>query len=505
MFNLQKLFGKSSATSTRPSRGKTNARPRRLSVQTLENRRVLAGLVAFTEAAGTLTITGDVDANAIEISQGPGQPAGSFVVRSLDTGTGIATRFAGRPANQTSETFNNINNIVVDMSSGGSDRVEFAGAESGASVLNGDLTVDFGGASELEISDMIVGNLSVNQSIVGNAIRVLNNVTVTGATTLDSVNGGTNNSITGSRLGTGLSITNNAGTDELTLTDTDIGGGVAFPLPAAGYLSTVLSINNGEGPALTRVANNALTTVPSPRIHGGVSLVSGTGFDTMVLTNAVIDGGVNINNGNGDSQGDGATVMIIGGVIGGDLLNAEGLTIINGTQRDILMINGGAVIPSGIDIDNQLDPNGSDLDIEDATIGGNPEVVSAINVNGLNNVNISGTTVLNGNVNFAMASTVLNQVLLEDLRVNGRLLITSTGVNSRDLVTLRNVNVTSRTEIQMGGAADELTLTGTTSLSQVVVLNSGNQVGDRLIIDAALLTTLGSNVSFPFGGIVLIS
>src|SRR4029079_1822070 len=136
---------------------------RKLGLERLESRRVLAGNVHAFVSGGSLHLDGDWQANEILIEQFSPK---SFTISSRD-GTTTINRQAG-PL-----TFGRVSNHVFVNLKGGNDVAELDGADGGALVVKNGLFVDMGwGADQLLMSNVHVLRLHVNMGSGADLINI---------------------------------------------------------------------------------------------------------------------------------------------------------------------------------------------------------------------------------------------------------------------------------------------------------------------------------------------
>ena len=518
------LFKSASKKRTRQDR-----RRRSLRVESLENRRVLAGLVLveFDPGNGLLTLTGDVNSNEVTIAESFEQPGDSFLISA-----GGSTRLSLDPVfgrTEVSEVpITNVKDIVINFQQGGSDEVNFIGAAPGVmSELEGTLDILTSGESEITLTDWEVQELNISQTAAAGTERTLTRVVVVGETTMTSVGGEAITKIEASQLDGVVRILNGDGDDDLQIIDTRIGGGVERPGPAEDYLPTVLIVDNAvvdaddddidddDGDDLDFSRGRSSTTIRSSAgdlvastIHGEAMITNGVGFDIVMIEGIEVTGGLMIDNGDGDAAG-GATVMIdSGAIIGSDLINGNGLEIENGDRRDVLMIDD-AILPSGMLVDNRdTDDAGNDVNITASTIGGNPlygNAIQIINGEGNDSLVIADNTTLNGLVDLGLGGGN-DDVTLTDSTINGVLSIGAAAFvqdfafdsfdgfldaddsdgAGRDVVIMDNLTVTGGTFIDLGDDVDTVRITGGTRLSILGVIDAGGSFADTLELVAGL-------------------
>ncbi|MEM6978233.1 MAG: hypothetical protein AAF539_01115 [Planctomycetota bacterium] len=478
---------------------------RRLSVEALENRRVLAGLVevTFDIATQTLSLTGDVNSNDIEIRQDTSDPADRFEIIARN-GTRLSLPGLSGFTEAFSTAVSNVKDIDLFFDQGGADVIDLlAPTSGGTSELEGPLEIFTSGNNQVLMQNWEVETLTIGNTIDGRSEWTLENVVVARDTFLNSFGGETFTKISDSQLDGLVDIVNAVGDDDLQITDTRIGGGLVRPPEGPGYLPIALLIDNGDGRSITMMSStNDLTGTV---VHGDVDLVNGEGFDTVMLQGIEVKGGVTIANGDGDAAG-GATVMIDQGtLIGTDGIDGGILTLTNGSRRDILMIDN-AEIRNGMLVDNSAaDTSGNDTRINNARIGGNAfygNVIQVVNGLGNDSIVVDGGTTLMGFVDFGMDDgndevTIANTTILGVLNIGhndfaatftpefldefpGLTEADSSDGNGRDVVTLENTVVRDGTFIDLGADADELALLGSTQLDTLGLLEGGSSFADLL-------------------------
>src|SRR6478672_3540488 len=138
---------------------------RRLGLELLESRRVLAGNVHAFVSGGNLHIEGDRQSNEILIEQSAPK---SFTITSRDGTTTINGQAGPR-------TFNGIGKNVFIALNSGNDVAELDGAAGGALVVKSGLFVDMGsGNDQLLMTNVHVLRLHVNMGTGADLINIGN-------------------------------------------------------------------------------------------------------------------------------------------------------------------------------------------------------------------------------------------------------------------------------------------------------------------------------------------
>lgn len=436
---------------------------RRLRMESLENRRVLAAnFIDITLVGDTIELEGDTNANQIEIYQDSRRgfsPSESFTIKAKP---GSETMFR-MGVDVIGDTYQSpissaIENISIDFAQGGADEVDFIGKDMSAtdeSFLDGRLTVMTNGEAIVSVMNADLDSLFVSHEDDDDVgTTMLSSVTVRGdevvqagarsvySTHIESGGGGSVITIANSRLQGGLSIAND-GTLDLTdpmnpviaangtgaadvimITDTDIGDRTVLDP------TDVLEIYNGDGGSRTSLSRSVETD--SSRIRGNVTINNGAGFDDVSFSLINIFGSSQITNGAGDFLHGSLTTISDGSVIGSDILGGGRLDVVNGDGDDRLVIEE-SQLPSGITVDNGNDGDTNTLIIGSASstvrtvVGGNTLKGSAVQfANGSGNERITiANTDLHGLVDIGLGGGD-DIVSLSDVLVNGILNVGNT-------------------------------------------------------------------------------
>ena len=189
----------------RPQKNR-NQKHRRLRAEALESRELLAGDVAVSlSALGDLTITGDVEANEIAISQ----LDGAFEIRGINDTTITFEDTTGEAA------------IILDSQVTGSVGIKLDGGDDIANIQNyfsGDLNISTGpGSDEVSIVySNVDGDLDFSGGTENDRIE-LYYTSVQGKTNLITGAGDDNVQISGSQLTGNVGITTGADSDDVTV------------------------------------------------------------------------------------------------------------------------------------------------------------------------------------------------------------------------------------------------------------------------------------------------
>jgi len=442
---------------------------RRLRVEPLESRQMLDGNVISALAAGTLTLTGNVDANQVEIWQGPN--AGQFFVRGQ---VGSNTNIDG---GSVIREFNGVTNITVRLAEGG-DTFDFLpkgtasvpGTGPAQSILGGTLDIENNsGADTNSLTSVQLNALTLRRAgSAGNSNLSILNSRVLGLTDVNHTlpggfGGGSNTRIQNSNLDGGLVITNGTGDDIVTVQGCKIVGDTTVT-NADGRSRVIFTLWNGSSPI-----NLGGETILVGNLTINTNTTDPAFLDTASLTGTKVQGTVAINN-----PGSARTQTIIGqdpqditppvnttpSSLGTDVVTAGPITVTNGTGYDsFLMLQSTA--QWGLTINNGAAGFlGSDTVITDSRISDFPIAVVGLNITGdagNDNVTITSTTVgqtttinLNNGVNTVNlakgASGLASQ--FDTLVINGG--------NDKDLVNIKQTSVRVRTAITLLGGIDDV-------------------------------------------------
>lgn len=354
-------------------------------LEALESRLAPAGIVMLDVSGGVLTVTGDGDANNIQITEtGPG-------TWNVSDGGGSGTLFSlNGGAALTSVDFAAANKINATLGSG-DDTLSLAGTG-----VSGAVKVDGGdGADTFNTTDVnIGGNLVVNLGAGNDTVNVSNDLTVGGALKVDLGDGDNNfNGFANDISLASLSIKGGSGVDSVSLD----GHSVA--------IAGDVTVHTGDGlyNDISLGAENDLT------IGGDVVFRGGTGNDGLNLSGQVsaqVGGAVRfIGGGNEDSfafRGETASLgslnvrMDAGHVrLGSEYYSDDSITV-----NDSVLIRLGTAGQNGVEIHNTQIVNdlkvvntsdiGLDVSIENSSVHGGTRINS--DTQGYTNVRIVGST-----------------------------------------------------------------------------------------------------------------
>jgi hypothetical protein len=299
-------------SSFHPNRNRAS-RPRRLWIELLESRTLLAGNVTVNVVGGSLIITGDDLDNRFIITQFQ-RPPGEFLVGAQ----GVDTTFNGQP----NFVANGVTKDIRISTLGGNDSVSLVDAQ-----VPGSLLFD-GGAGD----DDLVGRLVSRQATeIGKHLTVTNgdgqdktqfeSCTIRGNATVTNGAGGSTTEFKNCQVGS-LSIQSDAGADEVEVsativrknltvrsgdgdTEVDIEGtrvnGTTILESREGFDDIDLEDNTIFNKKVVLMLGNggSQTTMEQTTFRKGFFLQSLTGVDELVIDSILAEGPVNVSTGDG--------------------------------------------------------------------------------------------------------------------------------------------------------------------------------------------------------------
>jgi Ca2+-binding RTX toxin-like protein len=304
---------------------------RRLRLESLESRSLLAGNVLASVTDGSLSITGNADANLILITQ----TADNAFRISGNAGTEInGSAFVD---------LTNVSGAVNINLRGGNDVVVFNGPAAGAGFVadfDGDFSIDAGaGNDSLTLSNIEVdGDVSINTG-AGNDRLTASEIEATGDVSVNAGVGNDNLTLTGASAAS-LSVNLGAGNDTAQLTDLDVDGAI--------------SLNAGDG-------NDSLTISGAASADDDADNVSvnlGGGNDTLNVSGLDVVGNVNVTGGAGNDsvslsgEVEGDVSLELGA--GNDKLSLNNLTVVDGDLNIHLGAGNDKLTVSGLDVDGDV-------------------------------------------------------------------------------------------------------------------------------------------------------
>jgi len=259
-----------------------NINGRRLNLEGLETRALLAGDVTVSVLNGNLLIVGDSADNDITIEQGT--TADSFIVTGIGT-VGGDTNINGAPS--TTGTFTGVTHNITVRMNGGDDTV---------SVLADTLTP---------------GNLSISMGSGDNTVAIGAGATITNNLAITTDGGDDTITVTDTTVNGSANIQTGGGDDDVTLTGLTVGEDTAAGAasqnvfgtsPLGRFLNALFQDNSSNSkPGLTVDTGFGDDTVTASEltVHGSASIETGFGDDTVSLTDVTVDnqttGGGNTN------------------------------------------------------------------------------------------------------------------------------------------------------------------------------------------------------------------
>jgi hypothetical protein len=434
---------------------------RKLRIEGLERRYLLAGDVTVKVAGGNLLLTGDNKDNFVIVS-GTGT-AGQFVVTGESDGNGIATNIRYNNTNNGDVIVNGITAIIVDLKDG----------NNGFGLTNASLSGSVNIATGSGNDTVAIGDTGVLTSVtVLNAIRPLQ-IIETGAVS----------------IGGNLNIQTGGGND---LVEIGEGGslvpGVVTPKVAAAlttsfvvYVQGNVNIDTGAGNdevemGIGNVVSNGAVPLIKPQltiastgvgVGGDLNINTGAGNDFVLEAGLVVYGSQNLNVGDGSNEID---LVEAGGVASGNAVSAA--------QGEYVGNNFNITCGKGNDsVDAYNVTVGGSLNLSDAG-GTNTFDFSLAQIGRSANFNVAGTNEID-----LGQDDGLGVVLATRLMVGGDLNVNATGT-THILESLTRVG--HNESIYLGAGNDTLSIDTTTVVGALYADGAG---GTNLL-------TLGAGNSF---------
>lgn len=500
------MFRPKSRKRKRQSERESRRQPsRRLFLESLESRRLLAGVVNLDITAGDLTIEGDSSNNQVEVRAGAA--TGQLIVTGksgtlLTLGTSTQT-FSTLTVNGV------IDDLIVDLA-GGNDTFELGTAAGTRTNISDDVTISNDDDDENFIRNAdIGGDLLVDRASGGSAgssdLTILDTI-IRGSTTVDNdgaggmEDGDSKTIIERSELEGTLSIENAEGDDTTIIADTSIGAAL-FVRPPTATTDPILDIHNGDGSSFTSITskNDPAGTTPlppgtlnRPTVYGSIHVSNGspapsgtivappttgtlpsgiaTTVDIVVVNQADVLGELDVENFDGHSE-----VIVVDSNIGTDTKPATSpggyggpITVANGDGFDIFELNRSKA-QYGVFITNNSAAGqtwGSHSLVADSEVGKrvpSGPAFSLIGDDGDDVFNISDATratmihagglsldLLDGDDEVSIVGVAGNNVRLESLMISGG--------DGDDGVVLRNAEVESMLKVELHAGVDRLEL-----------------------------------------------
>ncbi len=501
-------------------------RTRRLSLEGLEERTVLAGLVNIeifpNNADGFLTLTGDGSNNQVEIRQ-TANP-NEFHVSSPDS---TLFQINGAGVTVPEATINGIVNQIAVNLGDGNDNFSFLGIDddnpsnvpANLEIMNQD------GSNTNLVSNVIVnGDLRVTKAGGSSGyaeLRIVNS-TVIGDTIIDNFGGGTGDS----RTVVDNSSLHAGGGDRRALWISNAEGNNITEVQGQSQLGTgsfldptdpIVSINNSGGGSRTSFTGAGQVAGPgTTTVYGKLEINNGTNLpgllDIVTFNSTNVLGHVMIHNGHGDTESVVTDTTLGSHLVVDDPQIGGPVEIRNENGFDSLRITD-STMPWGLFVDNAYsspDTNwGSDTTIINSSIGEHPfgptldndgDALQIIGDNAkdevlLDQTRLGGTLNLSELYNGNNVVSILNSSAMAALYFQG-------GIGD-DTVTIDNSQIVVAVEIMLDQGEDTLTLSNVDLVTQwpdpllgLIDIDGGDGV-DTTNTDALLAGALGFEEILP--------
>jgi hypothetical protein len=441
----------------------------------LEDRWVPAGNVTASVSFGTLTLTGDLLANNIDISQV------GFKTYNI-TGNGTTVTFGGvTNAAGTPVTIGGVTNIVANMNAG-DDTVTFGVQTAGTVSIVGNLTVNGGiGNNTFDATAQpleVIGNLGITNT-AGNDSNQFGTLSVGGSMTVNNGDGDSATIFNFTAINTisgNLSITNGTGADNNTIPDVNVGGNV--------------TINDGHRNIVTGQAGfngfgvaNSGTTI---KVGGSLSFTNLDGQVDDFLPDVDVKGNVAINTGAGPAQVTGGQQFLgVLPVVSGNF----SITGAGGAQIQFGLA-GGIQIKGGLTI-SETGSAASSITLNDVAVGKNTMITTGTGADTVTIDNGNAATGSNFGGAFAMNTGSGNDSV--DIGIGGG---EGRGVTTTFDSTV-NVNLGAGNDTLNLATGGNVALFGASRFDGSTGFDTLSDVGGAIAAGRLTFVTVPNFVSFP--------
>ncbi len=458
----------------------------RPSLEHLESRWTPAGGITAVFANGALTLTGDADANQLQITQQVDDRLVLTPMMGTQVRFGNAGAYQNTPLTMPAPVTGNLSVNLLD----GNDQLILDQVR-----LPRNVTIHgANGDNATSLQDVSVGgNLSITHQSGDDATTTSGNIAVVGNLSISHGNGA---SVIEDLLGT-MVVGGNA-----TLSDGTGPARITWDTMLAVEVCGQLNINHGAADAST----NRTNIFPVNRLElGSLSITNGAGVDTNAIGASLvtIHGSTNIKNGNGDQF-----TQLLGSLS----LVTGPLSFTSGTGDDFTTINSGGAVSI---VGNVSIQNGQDSDFTSTLIFASSSLtvsgdISVRNGSGMDDNRMgsfAGASIrVLGNIDIQNGSGGANTSigsLIGMLSVQGTTQITGTagadhvvigGVNNQG-TSLGNVSVSS------GNDANETSILGSTLVVNGMLTVTGGSGDDDFALRSSLgNATIARSVNVNLGG-----
>jgi hypothetical protein len=414
---------------------------------------------------------------------------------SLNLGNGAASVAIGSASTQPGPTFGSFLSVI---SGSGDDTVNVVGADVGqnfglalgtgnnqisvdSTTVAGNLTVSDSGTEKFTFhnSSTVDGNMSLNFGgsnpstvSIGGGGGGNPDAVIKGFLSVVSGAGNDTISVTGAKLGTDFAYSLGTGTNTVTVKSTTIGGNLSATDAGAETFSLTKSSTVTGNVSLNFIpATSASVTIgagspPDVTIHGFLSLLAGSGSDTLSMTGAAIGGNTSMTFGPG-SDSVTITKSTFSGFLSLTSTTGNNNVTVTGSSvgQNLAMAFGGGtdsvkITNSAVTGSVSVTASGTETyTINSTTVGTSlfldtSQATKASTI-GLDSVTVAGATQIN-------TGAGADSIVLSDSTFKGAVgMVTGNGADTVVLEnTANNINTVffGTTEIQLGAGNDQLTL-----------------------------------------------
>jgi len=473
----------------RKSHGRRSAR--KLGVQSLESRGMLAGDVAFSVGAGNVSLTGDGSDNEITIT---------YIGSDKYEVVGIGGTMVNGSASVQFEVGVQLTKSLTLSMKGGNDVVIFNGA--GTGTLPGLLNIGGGeGDNTITIQNLasVAGKIAVVNSTGDDTVTIAS-VASAASISITTGKGGADVSLINTDVAGDITV--NAVSDEgngndLTLDDVSTGANLSVAYGSSS--SSIIDVDGvaiGKHLTLRTTGGNVTATFgdSAPNTIGGkLTIDFASGDHAITMDDTDIEGDLHIRTILGNK-----TIHIATTDIGGHVQMNNG-----GGKETITIadVNVGDVLPKG-NLSIHTGSGDSDIDIQNADVNGNLAIITSNGGDATIQVGSVSAVVLNGSLTIGAgnANLVGNDISVDNLTAKDVSIINGAGDNVVTFGAVGLVNITTGSvSIRNGLGDNDVTINDTTIFRDLTIANGPTNTGNSITVGNLDSVTVGRNVTITDG------